>query len=440
MGSRRGPIRHSDATIPSRRQGKVTVAHRFTAHLVDKRYYPSFLWDTAPVPDRRSDDAAVDGRDRVASGPAPRQPAAGAPPGTPGWFEEFVIDRATGKPSVHTVKAYRQDFAAIAAVLTGGRPAELALADITRESMRAAFAAYAPSHEPASIRRCWSTWNVVCDFLYTAELIAANPMPLVGRPKPAKTLPKALPQPAVAALIAALQADRDSPRATAWFERDLALILTALLAGLRADELRRADVGDIRTATGGGAVIGVRGKGSKDRSVPIEADLLSVIEDYLDSRARRFPTTTRSSAGQGLSYARPGDVIVVVGIDRLGRNAAEVMLTIRDLGERGVVLRSLREGIDTSNATGRMIAGVLASLAELELELGRERRAAAKAARKSRGLPIGRPRKLSGDKLALAERMRAGGEPVPVIAATLRVSVPTMYRLLAERSSKDEAS
>jgi len=33
------------------------------------------------------------------------------------------------------------------------------------------------------------------------------------------------------------------------------------------------------------------------------------------------------------------------------------------------VLRSLREGIDTSNATGRMVAGVLASLAELELEL-----------------------------------------------------------------------
>jgi DNA invertase Pin-like site-specific DNA recombinase len=35
------------------------------------------------------------------------------------------------------------------------------------------------------------------------------------------------------------------------------------------------------------------------------------------------------------------------------------------------VLRSLRDGIDTSNATGLMMAGVLASLAELELELGR---------------------------------------------------------------------
>src|ERR1700712_359644 len=92
-----------------------------------------------------------------------------------------------------------------------------------------------------------------------------------------------------------------------------------------------------------------------------------------------------------LDYAREGDTIVVVGIDRLGRNAAEVMLTIRDLGERGIVLRSLREGIDTSNAAGRMVAGVLASLAELELELGKERRSAARDARRARGQSIGRP-------------------------------------------------
>jgi DNA invertase Pin-like site-specific DNA recombinase len=73
-----------------------------------------------------------------------------------------------------------------------------------------------------------------------------------------------------------------------------------------------------------------------------------------------------------------------------------------------------------------MVAGVLASLAELELELGRERRAAAKASRKARDLPIGRPRALSADQIALAERMRASGEPVPVIAETLGVSRATL--------------
>lgn len=135
-----------------------------------------------------------------------------------------------------------------------------------------------------------------------------------------------------------------------------------------------------------------------------------------------------------LDYARAGDTIVIVGIDRLGRNAAEVMTTVRELNERGIVIRSLREGIDTSNATGRMIAGVLASLAELELELQRERVAAAKASRKARGQSIGRPKALSAEQIALAERMRASGEPVPTIAQTLGVSRATLYRTLAERA------
>lgn len=133
-----------------------------------------------------------------------------------------------------------------------------------------------------------------------------------------------------------------------------------------------------------------------------------------------------------LAYARPGDIITVVGIDRLGRNAAEVMSTIRDLGERDIVLRSLREGIDTSTAAGRMVAGVLASLAELELELGRERRSAARDARRARGQHVGRPKALDSEKAALARRMHAAGEPVKTIAETLGVSAATVYRVVAE--------
>jgi integrase/recombinase XerC len=108
----------------------------------------------------------------------------------PAWFEDFLMDRGTRKPSAHTVKAYRQDFDAIATLVTGGAAASLAPADLTKDAMRRAFACYAATHEPASIRRCWSTWNVLCDFLFTAELIASNPMPLVGRPKAARTLPR----------------------------------------------------------------------------------------------------------------------------------------------------------------------------------------------------------------------------------------------------------
>ena len=127
---------------------------------------------------------------------------------------------------------------------------------------------------------------------------------------------------------------------------------------------------------------------------------------------------------------------MVVGIDRLGRNAAEVMATIREVRDREIVLKSLREGIDTSNATGRMVAGVLASLAELELELGRERRAAAREARRARGQHIGRPKALDEKQAALAQRMHANGESASTIAATLGVSRATVYRVLAEENGE----
>jgi integrase/recombinase XerC len=86
------------------------------------------------------------------------------------------------------------------------------MADITKDSMRHAFATYAQDHEAASIRRCWSTCNVLCTFLYTGEQLAANPMQLVGRPKLAKSLPKALPRTAVEALLETVAQDRDSKR------------------------------------------------------------------------------------------------------------------------------------------------------------------------------------------------------------------------------------
>jgi DNA invertase Pin-like site-specific DNA recombinase len=129
--------------------------------------------------------------------------------------------------------------------------------------------------------------------------------------------------------------------------------------------------------------------------------------------------------------------VVVVGIDRLGRNAAEVMTTIQHFSQREIALRSLREGIDTSNATGRMVAGVLASLAELELELGRKRRSAAREARRARGHSIGRPKALDASTAALAQRMHTSGEPVTTIGATLGVRRATVYRVLAELANTE---
>ena len=59
---------------------------------------------------------------------------------------------------------------------------------------------------------------------------------------------------------------------------------------------------------------------------------------YSDKLTGMSTREQRPALAALLDYAREGDAIVVVGIDRLGRNAAEVMTTIRELGERGIVL------------------------------------------------------------------------------------------------------
>jgi DNA invertase Pin-like site-specific DNA recombinase len=189
--------------------------------------------------------------------------------------------------------------------------------------------------------------------------------------------------------------------------------------------------------TSTGAQLGYARVSTEHQSLDQQLDALTAAgvdtdRVYTDKLSGASARAQRPGLDALLDYARQGDAIVVVGIDRLGRNAAEVMTTIRELGERGIVLRSLREGIDTSNASGRMVAGVLASLAELELELGRERRAAARDARRARGQSIGRPKALDDSKTALAQRMHASGESASTIATTLGVSRATVYRVLAE--------
>lgn len=135
-----------------------------------------------------------------------------------------------------------------------------------------------------------------------------------------------------------------------------------------------------------------------------------------------------------LDYARDGDTVTVVALDRLGRSLSGIIRTIEDLRERGIVLRSLREGIDYSTPVGRMVAGIFASLAEYERALINERAAAAREAARTRGRPVGRKPALSPEQVALARRMRASGESIGTLVATLGASRATIYRALSDDS------
>lgn len=142
-------------------------------------------------------------------------------------------------------------------------------------------------------------------------------------------------------------------------------------------------------------------------------------------------STDRPGLTAMLHYAREGDTVVVTAIDRLGRSVAEVTRTIAELGERRIVLRALREGVDTGTPTGRAVAAIMATLAELELELGRERRAASRDSRRARRLPATKPAKLSLERQQQLRRLAETGEPVHELAKAFGISRATAYRYLS---------
>lgn len=140
--------------------------------------------------------------------------------------------------------------------------------------------------------------------------------------------------------------------------------------------------------------------------------------------------TDRPGLSRLLDVAREGDTIVVVALDRLGRSMMHVIETIELLNERSIILRSLRESIDFSTPTGKMMAAVFAAMAEYERDLIKERAAAARAAASARGKQTGRPRSLTDEQVQLARRMHASGENVTTIGKTLGVSRATVYRCI----------
>lgn len=152
-----------------------------------------------------------------------------------------------------------------------------------------------------------------------------------------------------------------------------------------------------------------------------------IFTDKLSGSAK----TARPGLTAMLDYARADDTVVVTAIDRLGRSVAEVTRTIAELSERRITLRALREGIDTATSTGRAVAAIMATLAELELELGRERRAAARESRRRRQLPATKPHKLSLARQDQLRRLAATGEPVCELAEAFGIGRATAYRYLA---------
>ena len=129
---------------------------------------------------------------------------------------------------------------------------------------------------------------------------------------------------------------------------------------------------------------------------------------------------------------RQGDTLIVWKLDRLGRDLRHLVNTVHDLTARGIgfkVLTGHGATIDTTSASGKLVFGIFAALAEFERELIIERTKAGMAAARARGRNGGRPYKMTPSKLRLA--MASMGTPetsVSELCAELGITRQTLYR------------
>ena len=132
-----------------------------------------------------------------------------------------------------------------------------------------------------------------------------------------------------------------------------------------------------------------------------------------------------------LDYVESGDTVVVWRIDRLGRSLIDVLNTVNLLRDKGVKIQSLSDGIDPETTSGRLMLGMLATLAEYERELITERVNAGIAAAKQSGTRFGRPPvdpAVIAEKLEIAQDARKKGRTAAEAASLVGWSRATLYR------------
>ncbi|WP_072691445.1 recombinase family protein [Rhodococcus marinonascens] len=129
-----------------------------------------------------------------------------------------------------------------------------------------------------------------------------------------------------------------------------------------------------------------------------------------------------------LTLLRGGDSLVITHLDRLARSTAHLIGLGADLHERRVGLRVLEQGIDTATAEGAAMIGMLSVLADLHHELAVANTREGRDAARARGRKGGRPAKLTGEQIQLAQHLYDGGEhTVAEIADRLNVPRTTVY-------------
>lgn len=144
---------------------------------------------------------------------------------------------------------------------------------------------------------------------------------------------------------------------------------------------------------------------------------------------KKSGTTTdgRDQLDLALTYVREGDVFVVTRLDRLARSLVDLRRTVDQLSAKGVGFRCLQQGaIDTTSSEGRLMLNILASFAEFETDIRKERQRDGIQKAMEAGKYRGRPQSIDATRIA---ELEAAGFGASAIAKQLGIGRASVYRL-----------
>jgi integrase/recombinase XerC len=241
--------------------------------------------------------------------------AASGPQAVAGFLDHLARERQL---SPHTIEAYRKDLEDLGAFLTDhlGSP-EWDWGAVDRLALRG-FLGWCTRRRLSrrTAARKLSAARSFFRFLHLEEAIEANPTRGMRAPRAEKRLPGHLDGSEVDALFAGVEAD--AAENTLAGARDLAILELLYGSGLRLSELHGLDLPDVDLV---GEQVKVRGKGRKERIVPITRAAVTAVRRYEPRRAEAVASDTPSADRRALLLSARGR--------RLSRRAIQISVSAR---------------------------------------------------------------------------------------------------------------
>lgn len=179
--------------------------------------------------------------------------------------------------------------------------------------------------------------------------------------------------------------------------------------------------------------IGYARVSTKDQNLNLQIEALQkagckkIFEEKISGSTKNRPELDKM-----IEQFRSGDELYVWRLDRLGRSLKHIIDLVLSLSEKGIIIKGLTDGVDTSTINGRLFLNLMASLAEYERELIRERTKAGLQSARARGRLGGRPKGYSKEtisKLLLMRSVYKDSKKSPEeIYTALNLTRATFYR------------